>query len=128
MLKAIVALTFSLSAVSAFAWNFELSEGDASSVAEQMKAKVSKGELHFAPVGNISAEEFHQLMDPFFRLMNRNMECMVETSKQPMTFDCQLKNGSYLYTFQATGVVHMDNGQVVGVNLDDSKVTVFIKK
>ena len=114
--------------MSAFAANFELAEGDVSSVAEQMKAKVGKGELNFSPVGNISAEEFHQLMDPFFRLMSRNMECMVETSKEPMTFDCQVKNGNYLYTFKASGVVHLDNGQVIGVTLDDSKVTVFIKK
>ncbi len=128
MLKVIVALTLSLFTMSAFAANFELAEGDVSSVAEQMKAKVGKGELNFSPVGNISAEEFHQLMDPFFRLMSRNMECMVETSKEPMTFDCQVKNGNYLYTFKASGVVHLDNGQVIGVTLDDSKVTVFIKK
>ncbi len=128
MLKVIVALTLCLSAVSAFAANFDLSEGDVSSVADQMKAKFSKGELNFSPVGNISAEEFHQSMDPFFRLMSSNMECLVETSKEPMTFDCQVKNGSFVYTFQATGAVHLDNGQVIGVSLDESKVTVFIKK
>ena len=128
MLKTLLAVTITLLSISVYAMNLLLPKMDVASVAEQIRAKMPEGKLEFNIAQELKSEDIHDLVIAFYNNMPEKMNCVVETSKEPMAFSCQHKEEKATFEFQTTGVVHLDNSQIIGVELDDSFVTVLVRK